>query len=142
MPTFRPGKPYVLASLVADKAVPAGNSYVVWDQAEQDPPGQWVGSAITIERDGKYLITAGAMRGGTVVSSGFIVRIEINGITVATVSLAASTGLVAASLSRFLSLVAGDVVQLEVNVAAAGLPTLAFRSTYLTVVRLGPRRWT
>jgi hypothetical protein len=139
---FRPGKPVVLASLTADKAVLAGNSFVVWDQAEEDPPGQWIGSEITVERSGKYLITAGAGRGLATVSSSFIVRIKVNQISVATVSMPPSTGLTMGSLSRFLSLVAGDVVQLEVNPTSAGLMTLAFRNTYLSVVRLGPKKWT
>lgn len=142
MPTFRPGKPWGIGSLTANRSVAAGLNPITWDVEDGDPGGGWSGPDYTIPTSGMYLLTGGALRQGTGTASIIFAEIVVNGQAVTSQYLNTTAVAMVVSLARYLSLEAGDTVRLNVQGHVSATSTLGQYQTFLSIVRLGPVRWT
>ncbi len=142
MPIFRPGKPYLVASRATDYMAPIGLHRVPFDVAEADPAGFWTGEEYTVPTSGQYLIVGGVGRLVVPTASILSARLEVNNVGVAQETITQGLNGLSASLVAYKRLTAGDVVHLEAvahTLLGVVIPGIL---CHLSIVRLGPVKWT
>lgn len=143
MGLFRPGKPGFRVHQASVQAVAAGAQDLTFDALDFEDPAGWDGvSLYTVDRAGLYLMYLSAARGTAAVSSTIIVRLRVNGLTVASrASLSTGAG-VSESVSYLGHLQAGDNIRGNVTFHATLATTSNPSQTFMHAVRVGPVRWT
>lgn len=142
MPVFRPGKPRWVGTLSAGFTVAAGGTLIPWDVHAVDGVfGSNVTGGTTISVDGLYLAVLGLQRtagtGAQSPSAGlFLNGNQVGGgISVSVATEGWAQGLL------FDELVAGDVITAKSMTSTTGGKQVGTASR-LSIVRLGPVRWT
>lgn len=143
MPTFRSGKPYCLLTLSGLTSHTAGQHQVPFDVAVEDPVGQADGAGgVTIDRDGLYMVSYGVGRNSVASTSVVNARAFVGAVILSGSNGPSTTSAVIVSGARTEFLEAGDVVTLQALLHTSITADFATLSTYLSVVRVGPVRWT
>lgn len=142
MPLFRPGKPYRVLELTANRLKALGAQDFVWDSADED--GEWGASDLTssvVQIPGLYvctwaLATTNAAPGGNLVGGAYR-----NGAVWAGQSNPTGFNLHEMSGAATRQLVAGDTVKLRLSSYTAS-KTFDVTGCHLALTRVGPVRWT
>lgn len=142
MPEFRPGKPTCHAALTSSPSLPAGLNTITWDVAREDPIGQLAGDKIVVERPGIYVVSFGVGRNSVAVSSAISAQLRVGGVALSGQNNAASTAALLLSGSRCMFLDALEEVSLSCVLHSSASAVLAQNTTYLTIDRVGPVKWT
>lgn len=123
----------------------AGNQLVLFDQGAEDPTGQWDGAgggSVTIERAGMYLVTFGVGRASVAVTSSISGQIKVDGGNLASITIGSSTASLSLCGARSVFLSAGEVITLTATLHTTLSASFTASTTFLTVDRIGPVRWT
>lgn len=142
MPDFRAGKPTCHAALTSSPSLPAGLNVITWNVAREDPVGQLSADKIIVERAGIYVVTFGIGRNSVAVSSAVSAQLRVGAIAVAGQNNAASTAALLLAGSRCMFLDAGEEVSLSCVLHSTSSAVLAQNTTFLTIDRVGPVKWT
>lgn len=142
MPTFRPGKPYRLASLSADTAVAVGDSTIPFNTFVSD--GEFgpttSGGRVEIAVAGLYVVTLAGRRVTPSASAALAVTVLHDGVPVARDTGPVAANAIAAAASYCWQMAVGAIILGQVSLGLAA--SLEADSTRMAVVRIGPVRWT
>ena len=142
MATFRPGKPFRVASLSVDTAFAVGDSTVPFDTFDVDGSfgPSTSGGQVEIAVAGLYLAILTLRRIAGAASAALAATVLLNGVQRARDTAPVAGGAIAASVVGAWQLDVGDDVVAQVNAGAAS--SLEADASQFVVVRIGPVRWT
>lgn len=143
MPIFRTGMPGAMLSLSADASVSSGGvvPFNVTDWSEQWPG--IAGGVLTVPRVGTYLVTARWARPAIAAAVTLTMSVRLNGADVVTSErAAATTAAIRGSISGLIRCAAGGTIDLRPVTSNASSTTMTASATRLSVIRVGPERWT
>lgn len=148
MPIFRPSKPKTKVSVSANVAMATGTTLAPWDVLDYEEGVQMYDPGtptdLVIPMDGLYLVQAFYGRRSVSSSVAWAARLLVNSTTTIGSRHTNSTATQEACLAMAFDLLAGDVVQLAFDSLGAtwNLSGPPNPSSCLSVVRIGPKRWT
>lgn len=147
MAMFRSAKPKGLAGLAADTVLGPGQNVIpltVLHWSEGDV-GFVPGSGFQVGRAGLYLCTGSLSRAAVGTTSGVQVKVLRNGTQSPpqpTIIFPSSTAATTVQVVALYPCDVSDVLQLAGTMHGTAAATARAIGTYLTVVRIGPERWT
>lgn len=142
MPLFRPGKPWRSLHLAANAPRAAGAGALVFDVADED--GDWGVSTLTssiVQLDGLYLVTFSMATTNAAPALNVVGGIDIAGTLAASQSNPTGFNLQTMSAAWSGQLAAGTAVSVRFTTFSSA-KVLAAGQCWLTVTRIGPKRWT
>lgn len=142
MPLFRPGKPWRSLHLAANAPRAAGAGALVFDAADED--GDWGVSSLTssiVQLDGLYLVTFSMATTNAAPALNVVGGIDIAGTLAASQSNPTGFNLQTMSAAWSGQLAAGTAVSVRFTTFSSA-KVLAAGQCWLTVTRIGPKRWT
>lgn len=147
MPMFRVAKPKGHAQLSADVSLAAGQQTVPLDELlwSEGDAGWASGPGFAPGRPGLYLVSGSIGRAAVASTSGLQVGVRVNGLApqqFGTIITPSTTSAITSQIVLFAELDAGDVVTLVGTLHGSISATCRRIGTGLSVVRVGPERWT
>lgn len=147
MTLFRAAKPKGCANLSADTVMAAGQNVIPLNTLlySEGDIGWAGGPGFTVGRPGLYLVIASLARAAVGTAASLQVRVFVNGGSTAYSGITqfpSSTSLASAQRTACIPLAAGDLVELAGTLHGTATATAKAVNSMLTVVRIGPERWT
>lgn len=142
MPLFRPGKPWRSLHLAANAARASGAGPLLFDTADSD--GDWGVSDLQssiVGLDGFYVATFSMATTNAAPGLNVVGGIDVGGVLRASQSNPTGFNLQTLSTAWSGQLAAGTPVSVRFTTFSAA-KVLAAGQCWLTVVRVGPKRWT